>query len=60
MQLSQKIAEYKRENNLPIFDPVREKEIIEKYSQMVDFDIAHIYQAIMDESKNIQKNRVKK
>ncbi len=58
MQLSQKIAEYKRENNLPIFDPVREKEIIEKYSQMVDFDISHIYQAIMDESKQIQKNRV--
>jgi chorismate mutase len=57
MKLAEIIADYKKEKWLPIFDPVREREIIEGYSDRVDFDITGIYQAIMDESKRIQENR---
>ncbi len=60
MNLAGEVAEYKLENWLPIFDPIREKEILEKYSKIVDFDIHDIYQAIMDESKRLQQEKLKR
>ncbi len=54
MHIAWEIANYKIANWLPIFDPVREKEILEKYSEMVDFNIYDIYEAIMTESKRLQ------
>jgi chorismate mutase len=33
MKISKEIGLYKKDNNLPIYDPVREKEIIESYSE---------------------------
>ncbi len=59
MLLSWAIAEYKKQNGLPIYDPVRENELFEKYSEKVDFDILPIYRAIMDESKRLQTLHVK-
>ena len=54
MRLAGEIAIYKKEHNLPIFDPKRESEILEAYAKLVDFDIRNIFQAIMEESKKIQ------
>ena len=54
MLISSSIAEYKKQNGLPIYDPVREKALLKKYSERVNFDIFPIYQAIMDESKRLQ------
>ncbi len=58
MELSFQIAQYKKENGLPIYDPIREHELLERYGKEVDFDITHIYQAIMDESKRLQRERM--
>lgn len=55
MKLAWEVAEYKKANNLPIFDASREKEIIESYSKEVNFNISGIYNAIMEESKIFQK-----
>lgn len=60
MQLSLEVADYKIANQLPIFDPIREKEILKQYSRMVDFDIYGIYEAIMTESKRLQWEKFKK
>ncbi len=54
MNLSKKVAEYKKEKNLPIFDPKRENELLTRYQASVDFDVSSIYRAIMEESKRIQ------
>lgn len=59
MALSLEVAAYKASQWLPVFDPVREKEMISHYSDRVDFDITGIYQAIMDESKRLQKWEMK-
>jgi len=39
MVLSAKIADYKKENNLPIYVPEREQEILKKISQMARPDL---------------------
>lgn len=57
MALSGEVAEYKMAAGLPIYDPVREKEMIEHYSDRVDFDISKIYTEIMAESKRIQEKK---
>ncbi len=58
MELSSQIAQYKKENGLPIYDPIREQELLKRYGKEVEFDITHIYQAIMDESKRLQRERI--
>ena len=33
MEISAKVAQYKKENNLPVFVPAREREILKKVSE---------------------------
>lgn len=51
MELAVWVAEYKRENNLPIFDPAREAEILEKIPPAY----RGIWREIMDASKRVQE-----
>jgi chorismate mutase len=59
MILSSEVAEYKMSAGLPIYDSVREKEMIEHYWDRVDFDISRIYTEIMAESKRLQETHMK-
>jgi chorismate mutase len=58
---AKKIGEYKKQNNLPIIDEKREKEILEKYKRIAEEndldkeDIGIIFQAIIKNSRNVQK-----
>ncbi len=62
LQISRKIAEYKLKNNLKIFQPNREQEIINKLiskSTTMNINsmfITKIYDEIFNESKKIQEN----
>lgn len=49
MQLAKWVAEYKKEHNLPVFDPAREAEILEK--------IPEEYQGIWKEMMNVSKRQ---
>lgn len=60
MILATSVAEYKHIHGLPIFDPVRENELLSKYAKRVDFNIGPIYQSIMDESKRLQSLHLQK
>ena len=56
--LSKKVREYKISHNKKIYDPVREKEILEKIKEdnpKYGKYFVEIYQEIMDQSKNLQK-----
>lgn len=56
--LSKEVRAYKKENNMPIFDEKREEEILRKIeddNKEYGPYFKNIYQAIMDESKNLQK-----
>ncbi|TNF09416.1 MAG: chorismate mutase [Bacillota bacterium] len=60
MAISKAIGQFKKENQLPIFDSKREKELIDKYLiLMEDQTLKPYYQSfiqhIMDLSKDIQK-----
>jgi len=60
MEISKAIGHYKKENNLPVFDPQREKALIDKYLLLInDETLKSHYQSfiqhIMDLSKDIQK-----
>lgn len=62
MALSGKIAEYKKENGIPVFDEKREKEIIEKLSaqsdgQMQEYVVA-LYEKIFELSRSYQEKLV--
>ena len=55
------LAEYKKKNNIPVFDPAREREVIARITKkgieygLSDEFIKKVYQALIDESKRIQK-----
>ncbi len=55
MDLSASVAEYKRQNNKPIFDPVREREIIKRLTEGMDSENANyfamLYNTIFEVSK---------
>ncbi len=60
MQIVKKIAEYKFENQLPIFDLEREKEIINKnISEVSNYDFLDLYEdfytKILELSKKYQE-----
>ena len=55
MEISGKVAAYKKANNLPIYHPEREKQVIEKVCAEYREALAKIYQCIMDQSKEAQK-----
>lgn len=61
MSLAVKIGEYKAENNIKIFDPIREKDIINRFSNGVktDFDIGYVEQFLENLiflSRRLQEN----
>ncbi len=56
MKLAEWVAEYKKVNNLPIFDPVREKEILEEIPELY----RSLWQEMMNISKKIQADYLEK
>jgi len=61
MKIMKEVLKYKQENNLPIFDVQREREVLdrigrkaEKLNLSVEF-VKSLYQEIMEEAKRIQK-----
>lgn len=59
MNISKEIAIYKKENNLPIEDKAREKEILEKSYERVSEDLVKYHQELekklIELSKDYQK-----
>jgi len=65
MQVVSQVALYKKQNNLPIFDESREKEIILKnVSRIDDFDLINPYEKffknLLEISKEYQERIIKK
>lgn len=58
MEISKKMGKVKKENSIPIFDPEREREIINIYTENEEIlnkkYIEKFFQALMDISKEIQ------
>ncbi|WP_022819782.1 chorismate mutase [Fusobacterium russii] len=58
--ISKKIGKIKKEKAIPIFDPEREREIIDTYTENEDFldkrYIEKFFQTLMDISKEVQSN----
>lgn len=64
MDLAVKVGEYKKENNLPILNEAREKEVIKKnISKLKNINYSNIteefFEKIMELSRSLQKNIVK-
>lgn len=63
MEISDRIARYKRQNNLPILNSEREKEVIKKNSVYVEDKYKNLYgdfqNKIMDISKSYQYDMIK-
>ncbi len=59
MGLSLEIAEYKKENNIPIYDEKREKELLDRISNMagdgLDQYCRELYEKIMKISRDYQQ-----
>lgn len=59
MRVSEKIGRYKKENNLPVLDAAREREKLDKITDMANDDMASytrlLYNLIMDMSKDHQR-----
>ena len=57
-----KIGEYKRQHNLPVFDPTREallKELHDTVCMEHDLSpdmVANVFEVLIDESRKVQKN----
>ena len=65
MEAVKAVAEYKAKNGLPIFDPKREDQVIEKNSKLIQNDeLIPYYQAflhgLMDISKDYQREILSK
>jgi chorismate mutase len=62
-ELSRKVAEYKKENNLEIYQPQREKEIIKEKRKLAEENnldaefIENLFKLIMENSKKIQEKK---
>ncbi|MDO4691103.1 MAG: chorismate mutase [Fusobacterium sp.] len=58
MEISKKMGKVKKENSIPIFDPEREREIINIYTENEEIlnkkYIEKFFQTLMDISKEIQ------
>jgi len=59
MEITKKVAAYKKENNLPVYHPQREQAVIEKVSALGGREysdaLAAVYQCIMGQSKALQR-----
>ena len=63
MDAATEIAEYKKENGLPIFDESREKEVIKNNTDYIESEdykeyYADFIQSVMDISKKYQSDRM--
>jgi len=60
MELSKKVAEYKKQHDLPVYDPVREEGILEKLSAKAGKEqeeaIRELYTLIFKLSRAVQEN----
>ncbi len=60
MEITNEVAAYKKANNLPIYHPERERQVIEKVCALTEEKyrpaLTQIYQCIMDESKKNQQS----
>jgi monofunctional chorismate mutase len=62
MELSLSVAEYKRENNLPVLDAQREKELLDRIKNMAgdelgDYSVS-LYETIMSLSRSYQQKHL--
>ena len=61
MELSAKVADYKKENNLPIYVPSREREILQEVAKMAGPDMANytrvLYSLLFELSRSYQSKR---
>ena len=62
MEMSAKVAEYKKKNNIPIYNPTREKEVLDKLAKKVRADrieaITKIYNLLFLFSRNEQEKLI--
>ena len=60
MELSKAVAQYKKENSLPILNTQREQEILEQVRSTCPDEykdaVCAVFSAIMDASKDVQKH----
>lgn len=64
MKVVAKVAAYKKENHMEIFDPRREQQVLDKIAAMAQYEelapyLQKIYQCIMDESKQYEREYMK-
>lgn len=64
MKVVAKVAAYKKENHMEIFDPRREQQVLDKIAAMAQYEelapyLQKIYQCIMDESKQYEREYIK-
>lgn len=64
MKVVAQVAAYKKEHHMEIFDPRRERLILDKIAAMAQYKelapyLQRIYQCIMDESKNYEREYMK-
>ena len=59
METAAKIGEYKRENNLPVYDPARERELFARVGELAGEDFASytkvLYSTMTDVSRSYQR-----
>ena len=61
MQIAAQVADYKKENNLPIFVPAREREVLQKVAQLAGPEMANytrvLYSMLFELSRSYQQKR---
>ena len=61
MEISAKVADYKKENHLPIYVPAREREVLQSVAEKADTDMANytrvLYSMIFELSRSYQRKR---
>ena len=62
MKVSLEIAKYKKENGMPVFDPARERDVLNKQTAAVGEDMAMyvklLYNTIFDISRSYQQRYI--
>ena len=61
MQIASQVAEYKKENNLPIYVPAREREVLQSVAEMAGPEMANyarvLYSMLFELSRSYQKKQ---
>lgn len=60
MEVSSRIADYKREHNLPVYHPGREKEVLQKVAEPAGSELKEYVQALYKEIFQLSKRYQKK